>query len=163
MEVHAIQKHGEFIEQAGYEKAPIFKSLFEQPRVLIVDDDFESATLMSHLFTDLGFDVETARTAEAAYRQMRSSKYDLVVLDWLLGRQDTGEDVLSWVQRDMELKDEEDEEPLSFDIVTFSELKLGDIHVPSFERFRHLEHWRKPVDYASLVSRALNLIGRVDL
>jgi CheY-like chemotaxis protein len=136
----------------------------EQPSVLIVDDDFESAQLMKHMFEELGCHTELALSADEAFKLACATDPDLVVLDWVLGVNYTGEDVLKRINDTFGKFDSGDESASKhLDIVTFSQLKSGEIKVPSARYFTHLEHWRKPIGYRALVERALGLLDRLDI
>ncbi len=136
-----------------------------QPSVLIVDDDVESAQLMKHMFDELGFHTELALSADEAFKMACASNPDLVILDWILGVNCTGEDVLKRLNDTYgKYSSEVDgQDPKHLDIVTFSQIKSTDIKIPKAQYFRHLEHWRKPIGYRALVERALGLLNRMDI
>jgi CheY-like chemotaxis protein len=145
-------------------------ALFETPRnsqpsVLIVDDDVESAQLMKHMFDELGFHTDLALSADEAYKMACSSQPDLVILDWILGVNTTGEDVLKRLKETFGKfrSSLSEESPKHLDIVTFSQVKAGEIKIPQSQCFRHLEHWRKPMGYRALVDRALQLLDRMEI
>ena len=53
-------------------------------RVLVVEDDFHIAKLISVLLRDAGYEVITVSTAKSAFAQLEKTAIDLVVLDWML-------------------------------------------------------------------------------
>jgi DNA-binding response OmpR family regulator len=55
-----------------------------RPRVLLVEDDADYATLLHDAFTEVGFEVVHARNGEAALRSLRDQKVDLVVSDFMM-------------------------------------------------------------------------------
>jgi two-component system, NtrC family, response regulator PilR len=54
------------------------------PKILIVDDEASMLDFLSLLFAGEGYDVETARSAEAARRSFGGKRYDLVLCDILM-------------------------------------------------------------------------------
>ncbi|KPV54165.1 hypothetical protein SE17_05430 [Kouleothrix aurantiaca] len=52
--------------------------------VLVVEDDFHIAKLISVLLRDASYNVVTVSTAKSAFAQLEKAPIDLVVLDWML-------------------------------------------------------------------------------
>jgi len=52
-----------------------------QPKILIVDSDVRALNVITNFLVDAGFDVTTAWSSEVAGNLLRSSEYDLVVVD----------------------------------------------------------------------------------
>ena len=136
-----------------------------QPSVLIIDDDVESAQLIKHMFDELGFHTQLALSADEAFKMACSYSPDLVILDWILGVNSTGEDVLKRLKENFGKFSEssEDSDEKHLDIVTFSQLRSTEIRIPPVHYFRHLEHWRKPLGYKALVERTLGLLDRLEI
>jgi len=55
------------------------------PSILLVDDDEESTSLLKLILEAEGYDTETASTAAEAYDKAGRRKFDLVLLDYVLG------------------------------------------------------------------------------
>ena len=56
------------------------------PMVLIVEDDRITAELLAGVAADCGFSAEVAADGEAAMQMLSADRWDVVVLDLLLGR-----------------------------------------------------------------------------
>ncbi|MCE9607887.1 MAG: response regulator [Planctomycetia bacterium] len=54
------------------------------PSLLIVDDEADACRNLSDIFTDLGYQVDTANDGLEALERMRSARYDLAVLDLMM-------------------------------------------------------------------------------
>jgi DNA-binding response OmpR family regulator len=67
-------------------------------RILIVEDDFAIAVALEDDLRMEGYDVEVARDGEAALRQAREGRFDLIVLDVMLPKKD-GFDVCRELRR----------------------------------------------------------------
>jgi len=52
-----------------------------QPKILIVDSDVRALGVIENFLGDAGFDLTTARSCEVAGNLLRSTEYDLVVVD----------------------------------------------------------------------------------
>ncbi len=53
--------------------------------ILLVDDDEESTFVLKLILESKGYKAETAHTASEAYAKASEEKFDLVLLDYLLG------------------------------------------------------------------------------
>lgn len=53
--------------------------------ILIVDDDEESTSVLKLILEAKGYEAETAFTASEAYAKADKKRYDLILLDYLLG------------------------------------------------------------------------------
>jgi len=53
-------------------------------RILVIDDDPNVLDLISTLLEAHGYEVQTAKTSQAALRKARINRYDLVILDLIL-------------------------------------------------------------------------------
>jgi DNA-binding response OmpR family regulator len=53
-------------------------------RILLVEDDKELSTLLSHVLVTAGFDVDLVRTVGKAQERLTGSAYELVIADWRL-------------------------------------------------------------------------------
>lgn len=66
-------------------------------KILIVDDDRDMVSLMSFIFADEGFEVETAGSAANAIKKLAHSRYPVIILDYDL-RDRTGLDVIRFMK-----------------------------------------------------------------
>jgi two-component system, OmpR family, response regulator len=57
-------------------------------RLLLVEDDKKAARVLARGFNEEGFVVDVAHSGEVGDELAASSRYDLIVLDWLLPRKD---------------------------------------------------------------------------
>src|SRR5947208_15606351 len=60
----------------------------QRQKVLVVDDDLRLRDLRKRYLAEQGFAVDTVPDASAMDRQMQRVRYDLVVLDLMLPRED---------------------------------------------------------------------------
>lgn len=133
------------------------------PRVLIVDDDLDTALALEDIFRNLGCQASCVVDMQGAQRAIESGKADLIILDWMLGLEGTAEDLLEKTIRHIAKLDHLHKltRHLPTKIVSYSSLDGEDINVPASPYFRHLDHWQKPIDYRSLVRKTLGLLGRI--
>ncbi|HLT24893.1 MAG TPA: response regulator [Ignavibacteria bacterium] len=66
-------------------------------KILIVDDDRDMVSLMSFIFADEGFQVETAGSAAEAVAKLSNFRYQVIILDYDL-RDKTGLDVIRFMK-----------------------------------------------------------------
>jgi DNA-binding response OmpR family regulator len=66
-------------------------------KILIVDDDRDMVSLMSFIFADEGFEVETAGNAIDATKKLEQQSYPVIILDYDL-RDKTGLDVIRYMK-----------------------------------------------------------------
>src|SRR5581483_11079308 len=66
--------HGRFRRNPSLWEAPM-------PTILVVDDDSNTCSNMTDLFSDLGYSVESAQEAESALAKARSRNYDVGLVD----------------------------------------------------------------------------------
>ncbi|MGH9944258.1 MAG: response regulator, partial [Pyrinomonadaceae bacterium] len=55
--------------------------LSHKPRILFIDDDFDTCTLLAMFFERKGFGVRMAASADQAFALMREVGFDLYVVD----------------------------------------------------------------------------------
>jgi len=53
-------------------------------RVLVVEDDRDTRTMVEEVLIAGGFDVDTAGDSQAALRKIRATRYDLAIVDLML-------------------------------------------------------------------------------
>ena len=53
-------------------------------RILLIEDEATSREILELVLTGAGYIVDTAATAAAAHQQLSSTRYALVIADWLL-------------------------------------------------------------------------------
>lgn len=66
-------------------------------KVLVVDDDIFLANSISSLLKKRGIDSDLATSLEQAYRKLSMSRYEVIVLDRMLGRDD-GFELISYIK-----------------------------------------------------------------
>ncbi|MDR5874056.1 response regulator [Vreelandella gomseomensis] len=54
------------------------------PRILVVEDDSDIATLLAHMLSDAGYRVDIALTGHEAQKRLQETHYDLMSLDLML-------------------------------------------------------------------------------
>lgn len=69
----------------------------EGQRLLLIDDDEDSLTLLKHYLSDTGCTIETAKTADEVFSAMEKNRPDLITLD-LQMPEVTGEDILEQIK-----------------------------------------------------------------
>ncbi|MEZ0392130.1 MAG: hypothetical protein ACAH59_07950 [Pseudobdellovibrionaceae bacterium] len=139
----------------GYD--PIL-TLPRQKRVLIVDDDVDSALATQGAMELLGFATEIATRHEDLHRKIISSDLDLIVLDWKLNGDVTADAVVERAARligafsDLRQKYHEKRPQ----VITYSALQEKQIDFPLLgaEYFDHRDHWQKPMPYSEVIKRA---------
>ncbi len=77
---------------------------YQGRRILIVDDDDDSRTLLSLYLADTGCDLEIAQSAEAGFASIHKNRPDLITLDLKMPKI-SGEKFLKILQADKEMKD----------------------------------------------------------
>ncbi len=63
-------------------------------QILVIDDDLETCNFLSELFSDVGWQVTTSQSAEAAIAAVQRNRFDLIVSDINLGGKTTGVELL---------------------------------------------------------------------
>ncbi|MGE0764733.1 MAG: hypothetical protein AB7N80_15770 [Bdellovibrionales bacterium] len=130
----------------------------EIPKVLIVDDDLDTALSMQVAFKQLGCETEVATQHEGLHHKLISSQADYIFLDWRLNDQVTAGEVVEKAVRLIETFSDLQEKFLNHRprIVTYSALKRGQIALPHHgdHYFKHLDHWEKPMPFTEVIERA---------
>ncbi|YAF99353.1 MAG: response regulator transcription factor (plasmid) [Nodularia sp. CChRGM 3473] len=104
--------------------------------ILVCDDVPDNAEIIKILLEEEGYKIEVVHTGRAAIEQLRTQKYDLLILNMILPDM-TGYDVVDSVQNDLKMKI-----PILFftvvdDVISTNKNVLGIIIKPiDFEDFQ---------------------------
>jgi CheY-like chemotaxis protein len=127
-------------------------------RVLIVDDDIDSALVTARAFTTAGWHTDIATTPAMALDYLSYSSPSLVVLDWVLTPVLNGGDLLE--NASITLSERERHNVVSpVPVVSLSSTPSYDISYSDSEYFKPLEYWQKPFGLSEMVTAA-NRIAR---
>lgn len=137
------------------------EAIGDRPVVMIVEDDIDSAQAVESVFKSFGCETIIATKFENAHRRMAFQKIDLIVLDWLLGEQMKGgqivEKAAKLIENVKELKGRfADHHPK---IITFSSLEEKKVQWPENHYFDHYDHWQKPINYRELREKTLDFLN----
>ena len=119
------------------------------PRILVVDDQPDALTIMRLLLEHHGFQVMTAASVHAAFRQMQASLPDLIMTDYLMPEL-TGLDLCRHVRRDRLTR------RIPIVLHTGSDL-------PETEPGLYDDVFAKPADLSRLVQRIRRLISLANM
>ncbi len=133
----------------------------KQARVLVVEDDFDTAQLVSTALRNIGCEVETVENVYDAAKQLTLKEYDTVILDWFLNENHIGQEVLDDFHQTVEATDvlKSQFENKAFNLITFSSAKRSEIRLKENSHFVYDGHWQKPMGYGEIQSRSLKLIA----
>jgi len=143
---------------SGLPPRPSPKPVESPSRVLIVEDDVDFAVVLHRIFQGLGCETEWIKgTSLSELRKLSSAPYDLILLDWRLGKR-TAADLIRTAQRLARR--------MGFrwslrraKVITMSAAEAPEIYLPKLRtRFRHLGHWDKRADYDSLRDKAITAL-----
>lgn len=138
------------------------EEIMKQPKILIVDDDVDSALQVRTLFSRLGCETICALDGNEAKHQICALDPDVIILDWILGRHADALDVVKACGRTLaKFEDQNSKIWHKPKIITFSSLDSSEIEFLNSPFFEHLEHWKKPATQRDLLNRALGLLGRM--
>lgn len=131
--------------------------------VLIVDDDVDSALQVGSIFTQLGCHTVLTPGWVDAKKRICSLKADLIVLDWILGRDVDGGLIVRECTRLLSKVRPTSHEALwqKPKIITYSSLPQRAIHIQQNPFFDHVAHWKKPLTQRSLLKEALTLLDHM--
>ncbi|MBK7891444.1 MAG: hypothetical protein IPJ84_11525 [Bdellovibrionales bacterium] len=137
------------------------EAIGDRPVVMIVEDDIDSAQAVESVFKSFGCETIIATKFENAHRRMAFQKIDLIVLDWLLGEQMKGgqivEKAAKLIENVKELKGRfADHHPK---IITFSSLEEKKVQWPENHYFDHYDHWQKPINYRQLREKTIDFLN----
>ncbi|MCB0415235.1 MAG: response regulator [Bdellovibrionales bacterium] len=134
-----------------------------QAKVLIVDDDIDSALLVSSIFNNLGCYTDYALNYIEAKSKINDNDLDIIILDWCLDS-DIEADQLLYnclkFQKRFASGLEETKHPL---VVTYSSLPASNIHWIHNPRFEYKGHWDKSLTHEELVQNGLDLLDYAGL
>ncbi|MBL7687642.1 MAG: hypothetical protein JNJ49_06375 [Bdellovibrionaceae bacterium] len=138
-----------------------FEVTGDRPVVMIVEDDVDSAQAVESIFKSFGCETIIATKFENAHRRMAFQKIDLIVLDWLLGEQVKGgqivEKAAKLIENVKDLKGRFAEHHPK--IITFSSLEEKKVQWPENHYFDHYGHWQKPINYNQLREKTLDFLN----
>lgn len=130
------------------------------PRVLIVDDDIQSALIVQSTFRSLGCETEFALTTRDAQRKLSAAIWDIIVLDWMLDKKVSADQVMARAIRRIEKFEILGRRAMARKpkIITYSGLDEGKIHLPNSPFYVHFGHWQKPLLRPEMAKRSLTLL-----
>lgn len=70
------------------------------PRIMVVNDSQDILEMFRDLLTYEGFEAIAYRAPELAVADLRETKPDLIILDWLFGHEELGMQLLKLVRQD---------------------------------------------------------------
>lgn len=130
------------------------------PTVLIVEDDVDLAMATQSIFKQLGCKTILSDGKDGASHKMSFKEVDFIVLDWMLGNNVSGDDLVKKSSRiirafeDLHSKFQKHHAK----VITYSVLDRSKVGLPQSEYFEHVDHWQKPVKYSELATRASELL-----
>lgn len=132
----------------------------QAPTVLIVEDDPDVALATESIFKQLGCKTILSDGHDGASHKMSFQDVDFIVLDWMLGDNLSGDQL---VKKSTRIIDAYKDLRSKFHnqhakVITYSALDRSKVHLPESEYFDHLDHWQKPVNYTELTKRASDLL-----
>lgn len=134
-----------------------------KPRILIVEDDIESLTLISRVFRKFNCEIHLASSVDEAYSQINENIPDIIVLDWMLN-EDSGQDFIQLCEQKIE-RFQDMHQSFSFikpKIITFTGVQNPKLKINSNMYFEHFDHWPKPFKYKEILNKTIDLIQHID-
>lgn len=130
------------------------KSRSGSPCVLIIDDDMDAILPIECGFRLAGFSTHCAISIHDACQKMVSHPPDLIILDWMLDY-GCGSDLI----RDCLRKVVSRFCPThQIPVITHSGLDASAINISDNPIFRHVGHWKKPMNFQRVVEAARALL-----
>ena len=98
---------------------------------------------------------------DGAAHKMSFQHVDFIVLDWVLGNNLFGDQLLKGSNRIIDaFKDLRSHfRRQRAKVITYSALDRSQAELPESRYFEHLDHWQKPAQYSDLVTRASKLLA----
>lgn len=129
-------------------------------RVLIIEDDVETATMTHSIFHNLGCLTSFALNPADAKHAICSGKTDLILLDWYLAPSVTAADVIQEAVQMIGKFPKLSRQLMSRHpkVVTYSSVPLAEIKFPANPFFQHIDHWEKPLRYLDLTKRSVDVL-----
>ncbi len=138
-----------------------FRETKKSPRILIVDDDTDSALLVESVFAHLGCPTLCAHTAIDAEKDICTLKADLIILDWRIDDQTDARSITEHCEKILAKYGAHRNGRKKMQIVTYSSLGAEEISYLRSEHFEHVDHWQKPIDPADLLKRSLGVLEKI--
>jgi len=131
------------------------------PSVLIIEDDAEVAAATEAIFKQLGCQTTISNGHDGVPYKMSFQNFDFIVLDWMLGDNLVGNQV---VEKSVKIIDLFNDLKIRFEhnqpkVITYSVLDRPQVQLPTNHYFYHLDHWRKPTRYSDLAVKASELLS----
>jgi len=129
-------------------------------KVLIIDDDFDSARVTAAAFSSAGWTTDIATTPAMALDYLFYGEPSLVVLDWVLSPALNGRDLLNDASQTLggrERKNKTTEPSAPVPVVSLSSSPLHAITYDNNEFYQHRESWLKPFNFEEIVSAAARI------
>ena len=132
-----------------------------KPAVLIIEDDAEVALATEQIFKQLGCETTISDGHDGTQYRMSFQNYDFIVLDWMLGDNLLGDQI---VQNSVNVIDLFTDLRSRFEkhqpkIITYSVLDRPQVQLPKNDYFYHLDHWHKPAKYSDLAVKASEMLA----
>jgi len=134
-----------------------------KPRVLIVEDDPDSLTLISRVFQKFNCEIYQSTSVDEAYLHINHNIPDVIVLDWTLN-EDSGQDFIKLCEQKIE-RFHDMHQNFSFvqpKIITFTGKKNFQLKINDNNYFEHFDHWPKPFKYNEILDKTVDLIKFID-
>jgi CheY-like chemotaxis protein len=128
------------------------------PRILLIDDDQDFVLTTALAFEKAGMHTDVAVRHQQLHQKIINADFDYLIFDWNLNDAVTADLVLEKTIRLIDTFSDLREKFTEHKprIVTYSATDAQDIHMPptGSEYFDYIGHWRKPMPFAEIISRA---------
>lgn len=78
----------------------MFKNRLSEISILVVEDDEELSQAFSYRLQSVGYSTVTASTVSEAIKKLSNQKFQLIIVDMILGRE-TGEKIINVIRKDL--------------------------------------------------------------
>lgn len=142
---------------------PVFQAMFNvsTPRIVVIEDDMDIVLMLKAVFKKLGYPIAWISGADPqAGKHLAEFKADYVLLDWRLGGELTGRDVigsaLSSIESEPGLRQAYQGHKMR--VVTFSAAGRSEIRLPESEYYSYFRHWKKNMHFGDLTRNVAALV-----
>ena len=125
----------------------------EKIKILIVEDEQDIRELMSFHLSKQNIAVDTAEDGKVAYDKLLKSRYDLIIMDWMIP-EISGLDLISWIRK-------KDHIQYKSPVLIVTAKSDPDSIVLGLETGAD-DYMVKPFDFNVLRARVKNLLGRTE-
>jgi len=130
-------------------------------KILIVDDDVDSALLVDSVFSRLGCSTTCSLNSLDARHKICTHRNDIIILDWVLDRHMDGGQIVEDCKKLFDKFGDTGFMQSRPKVITYSSLDESEIGWKRNPYFDHLAHWKKPIRQREMLSRALHLLLQV--